>query len=104
MTKIRSITKLYSTLLYSIYLLYEYSKRFVQPVAEPVVQPVVLLDAECKRTFSLLRMQQHCPHCIHTTYSADSVAMAAAAAATAHFRQQLSESRRDLIGASAPES
>jgi len=40
MTKIRSTTKLYKTLLYSIYLfiylLYEYSKRFVQPVVQSV--------------------------------------------------------------------
>jgi len=35
--KIRSITKLYSTLLY-FYFLYEYSKHFVQPVVQPVVQ------------------------------------------------------------------
>ena len=39
MIKIRSITKLYETLLYLfIYLLYEYSKCFVQPAAK------------CKRT------------------------------------------------------
>ena len=41
MTKIRSITKLYATLF--IYLLYEYTKRVVQPV-------VVELAAECKQT------------------------------------------------------
>jgi len=39
MTKIRSITQLYSTLF--INLIYECSKRFVQPVVQTVVQPVV---------------------------------------------------------------
>jgi len=34
----RSITKLYKTLVCSIYLLLEYSKRFVQPVVEPTVR------------------------------------------------------------------
>ena len=51
MTKIRSITKRYKSLLYSIYfiLLYEYSKRFVHPVVQLVVQPA----AKCKRTLKL---------------------------------------------------
>jgi len=35
--KNRSITQLYKTIF--IYRLYEYSKRFVQPVVQPVVQP-----------------------------------------------------------------
>jgi len=43
MTKIISIRKLYNTLLYSVYLLYEYSKRFVQLVVQPFVQLVVQL-------------------------------------------------------------
>ena len=47
MTKIRSITKLYS-----VYLLYEYSKRFVEPLVRPVVQQVVQPAAQCKLTFS----------------------------------------------------
>ena len=47
MTKIRSITKLYS-----VYLLYEYSKRFVEPLVRPVVQQVVPPAAQCKLTFS----------------------------------------------------
>ena len=34
--KIRGITKLYSTLF--IYLLYEYSKRFLQPVVQPAAK------------------------------------------------------------------
>ena len=44
MTKIRSVTKLYCTLF--IYLICEYSKRFV----EPVVQTVVQTAAKCERT------------------------------------------------------
>jgi len=47
MTKIRSITKLYS-----VYLLYEYSKRFVEPLVRPAVQQVVQPAAQCKLTFS----------------------------------------------------
>ena len=52
MTKVRSITKLYKKL-YStlvIYLLYEYSKRFAQPVVQLVVQTVVRPASKCKRT------------------------------------------------------
>jgi len=45
MTKIRSITKLENSTVF-IYLLYEYSKRFVLPVVQPVVEPA----AKCKRT------------------------------------------------------
>jgi len=39
----------YKTLQNSIYLLCEYSKRFVQPVVRPVVQPA----ANCKRTLTV---------------------------------------------------
>ena len=39
--KNRLITKLYKTLFYSIYLLHEHSKCFVQPVVQPVEQPAV---------------------------------------------------------------
>jgi len=55
MTKIRSITKLYKSVLYSIYfiLLYEYSKRFVHPVVQLVVRPVVQPAAKCERTLKL---------------------------------------------------
>jgi len=49
MTKIRSITKLYKTLLcLFIYLLYKYSKRFFQPVIGP--QPA----AKCKQTLMIM--------------------------------------------------
>jgi len=48
MTKITSITKLYS-----IYLLYEYSKHFVQPVIKLVVQSAV----RCKHSYSWIYNQ-----------------------------------------------
>jgi len=39
MTKIRLITKLYKTLLcLSVYVSYEYSKHFVQPIVQPAVE------------------------------------------------------------------
>ena len=47
MTKMRSITKLYKTVVYSIYLLLEYSKRFVQPVVEPTVR-ILHFTVDCK--------------------------------------------------------
>jgi len=43
-------TKLYKT---QVYLLYKYSKRFVQPVVQQVVQPVVQPAAKCKRPLRL---------------------------------------------------
>ena len=44
--KNRLITKLYKTLFYSIYLLHEHSKCFVQPVEQPAVQ--------CKQTLIVI--------------------------------------------------
>ena len=52
-------TKLYSTLF--IQLLYEYSKRFVQPVVEPVVQPPVQPVVRCKPTFDVRIRDLQCP-------------------------------------------
>jgi len=43
----RWITKLYKTLVYSIYLLLEYSKRLVQPVVEPTVR-ILHFTVGCK--------------------------------------------------------
>jgi len=36
-----------------MYILYEYSNRFVQPVAQAVVQPFVQPAAKCKWTFNV---------------------------------------------------
>ena len=64
--KNRSITKLYKTLLYSYlfnYLLYKYSKCFVQLVAQPVVQPAAKYKRTCsciiKNRFVLLRNDEY---------------------------------------------
>ena len=57
MTKIRSITKLYKTLLFKkkFIITYEYSKRFVRPVgctSVYTVQPVVQRVVQCTRTLT----------------------------------------------------